>query len=282
MGQYSKDYLDEIKWKYKNKINVLRKNIIRMVPEEYQNILENYYCTTRKELSEYPYRSIERIIKIVLDGIKNEQEVEPEQFMAWHETRVFCPLCKEGNLNGTGLTVPVGLERHLKGYGNIQQCIVTEAAFDLARDIYYRDYKDKEEENNKIELEKRKNNEILFLVNPNDNPSLIESGLFLSEYRNPENLEWAFKRLEKMGFSKIKKDNVVSFQKDYENYVMFADPREVKRLTFELFIKPGKPLNKNKTTFKRLYGSNMYILDKWTKDLDKKVDERFIKAVGDV
>lgn len=62
--------------------------------------------------------------------------------------RVPCPLCgtgrepftnqeDEANTVGT-YSVPIGLERHLEGYGRIRQCPVMAAGRDLAREDWER------------------------------------------------------------------------------------------------------------------------------------------------
>lgn len=125
--------IDITKREYENKLYVLRRNILRMVPERFRSILEGYSSyETRDELGKYYYGSIDTIVDMVAEAIAEIHKDEPEAITSWEQDRVFCPLCKEGNQNGTGLTVPTGLERHLKGYGNIQQCIAMEAAYDLA------------------------------------------------------------------------------------------------------------------------------------------------------
>ena len=129
--------IDIMKREYEDKLYVLRRNILRMVPERFRSILEGYRSyETRDEFGKYYYGSIDTIVDMVAEAIAEIQKDKPEAITPWEQDRVFCPLCKEGNQNGTGLTVPTGLERHLKGYGTIQQCIATEAAYDLAREYF--------------------------------------------------------------------------------------------------------------------------------------------------
>ena len=125
--------IDIMKREYEDKLYVLRRNILRMVPEKFRTILEDYRSyKTKDELGKYYYGSISKIVDMVAEAVAEIRKDETETPILWQKDRVFCPLCGEGNQNGTGLTIPTGLERHLKGYGTIQQCIAMETAYDLA------------------------------------------------------------------------------------------------------------------------------------------------------
>ena len=53
--------IESIKEEYERKITILRRNILYMLPEEFQEILSDYYnCKTRKELYLYINNSIEK------------------------------------------------------------------------------------------------------------------------------------------------------------------------------------------------------------------------------
>lgn len=51
--------------------------------------------------------------------------------------RAYCPLCKEGSSAPyeKGFALPIGLERHLEGYGGMIRCVVFNAARRMAWNI---------------------------------------------------------------------------------------------------------------------------------------------------
>ena len=65
-----------------------------------------------------------------------------------------------------------------------------------------------------------------------------------------------------MEFIKSKEGNILSFVKDYGDFVMYADIR-AKRISFDVFVKPNTAHNKKKAKYKKLY-SNIHILDGWS------------------
>ena len=270
--------IESIKEEYERKITVLRRNILYMLPEEFQEILSDYYiCKTRKELYLYMNNSIEKITEAA-----EPLDIDKDEILFYlrrgNSERANCPLCRDTGSEGMGYSLPLGLERHLKGYGNMQQCIATKAIFDLATDYYDKHFKDKEEENKALHLKNRRQTETLFQIDPDEEPQLIDEYFYGENYRDAKGIEWAGERLIKMEFIKSKEGNILSFVKDYGDFVMYADIRAKKRISFDVFIKPNTAHNKNKAKYKKLY-SNIHILDGWSNDLTKKIDDRFQKLI---
>ena len=58
--------IESIKEEYERKITILRRNILYMLPEEFQEILSDYYkdCKTKNKLYLYINNSIEKITEV--------------------------------------------------------------------------------------------------------------------------------------------------------------------------------------------------------------------------
>jgi hypothetical protein len=65
-------------------------------------------------------------IKLIVESTKFEQE------NPYDNVRAVCPLCGHGSSDpyAKGFT-PTGLERHLEGFGNVQQCFIMSIAWEL-------------------------------------------------------------------------------------------------------------------------------------------------------
>jgi hypothetical protein len=189
-------------------------------------------------------------------------------------------LCGDGSQGpyDEGFALPEGLRRHLVGWGNTHQCRVTHAAFVLAKD-YWKTTIGEAERQQRIadseELERRKKTEVLFRVSPHEEPELIEGHCHFGERpRTPEELQWAENRLRELGFDILLDQRVKSYVKDYVEWIVYADLRFQKKITFCVY---SKPVNKRLRS-RSQYGS-FYVMDVWKNDLVEEFEERCRNAV---
>jgi hypothetical protein len=98
----------------------------------------------------------------------------------------------------------------------------------------YRQYErqSKEEENEA----RRAKGEALYRVAPGDEPKLIDQDLWGNEPpRTPESLAAIEARLHTFGFEKHVEGQVVSYERQYANFVLFADPRHEGKIKIQVF-----------------------------------------------
>ena len=140
----------------KREINQLRRTVLELARDQ-----ELVYEALEKAIGESePWVWQQQAVKTIIKRVTRGPLVKlpppkiyrhmPGVTMMGH-ARVPCPLCgagrepftnteDEANTIGT-YTVPIGLERHLEGYGRIRQCPVMAAARDLAREAWERKQK---------------------------------------------------------------------------------------------------------------------------------------------
>lgn len=102
-----------------------RQAIIELMPEDRQQILTSYYqAESRTDVHVWLSRIADQLVSKV------------EVFSSDGSDRAYCPLCGRGSsaAHDKGFSVPLGLTRHLTGWGNVAQCPVTKAAVGLAID----------------------------------------------------------------------------------------------------------------------------------------------------
>jgi hypothetical protein len=85
----------------------------------------------------------------------------------------------------------------------------------------------------------RKETELLFRLAPDGNGLLMDEGLY--EPRNHERLAWAEKRVcEDLKFTRVEEDRLVSYQRETDGVVIFADIRGEGRINFYVFDNGGR------------------------------------------
>jgi hypothetical protein len=99
----------------------LRCNLIHTAPYEFYEIIR-HANVLRDDLWRWEREAVAAIIE--------KAPVIPAATV-YHKDRAACPLCRDLPGMEDGFAMPVGLERHLTGYGNMQQCPVMRAAMDL-------------------------------------------------------------------------------------------------------------------------------------------------------
>lgn len=135
----------------KQEINQLRRTILELARDQ-----ELVYEVLEKGRGESePWIWQQRAVKAIIDRVTRGPLVQlpPPKFYRHMpgvttigHARVPCPLCGAGREPFTNqqdeahtigtYSVPIGLERHLEGYGRIRQCPVMAAARDLVREAW--------------------------------------------------------------------------------------------------------------------------------------------------
>jgi hypothetical protein len=233
-------------------------------------------CNSRKEAYEWRANTVQEIIDLA-------EEVTGEN--VWGQKiyygRAICPLCGDRPHDKHGYTIPEGLKRHLEGFGNMQQCSVMGNLFNMARECWNKKFIKKEHEDlikEREVKEQRLKSETLIQIAPGYPPELFDDswdyGSRSDQKQHLDRLIWAENRLNELGFSIQVLNNVKSFTKEYDEFVVFADPRRGGLINFSAF---KKPLPKKIT--KGIYSSTKYIgnfnfLDGWKHDLISKFEKR--------
>lgn len=192
-----------------------------------------------------------------------------------------CSLCQEGADSPLtpGFALPEGLRRHLSGYGNVNRCVVFDAAHLLVlegnREKFDRNDRDNESKK-ALEIQQRRETEILFQVAPYRNPELIES----TSYRSPrksEQLVWAENRLDLLGFEIQKNNNVWTHTKEVSDFIVYADIRSSRDIQFSVYSKQSLKKHEMAADYRRFN-----IPDTWKYDFQEKFRIRCEKAIEDL
>lgn len=257
--------------------------ILRLASKEFQEQLTSYRkCKSRSDT----YGWIKEVAEHVA---QNAEPIESESFLG--QERAYCPLCGDGVSNGyqKGFGLPVGLERHLIGWGNIRRCDVMEAAFRLAHDSWDSSFipAEKEAEAEKDALKvKRFATETVYVVELLGKPLLLDDlgWMMFKPARSldgdgPEGIKWAEQRLFALGFQFNVDGRIRSYTKSFadagENYEVYADPREVGAIRFKVF----KISSVRARSSKRPLGT-FDIRDKWKNDLSVKFESHVKQCIG--
>lgn len=92
------------------------------MPEDVQRILSAHYeCESYRDVRDWREWAVRKIVQRADTSTARHSSAGP---------RAVCPLCRESSRNRyvEGFALPVGLERHLTGYGQSYQCGVFRAA----------------------------------------------------------------------------------------------------------------------------------------------------------
>ncbi|MBY0559328.1 hypothetical protein [Hyphomicrobium sp.] len=180
-----------------------------------------------------------------------------------------------------GFAIPRGLIHHLTGFGNAHHCDVSEAAFRLGRKYVEREFGEAERTAQQAEdadkarvLAARRTTETLYKVHPFSPPELVDEGSrsWFGTCRAAEKISWAEARVISLGFSRHLDGNVLSLTLEREDHIIFADIRDEKKITFNIFKSPPKKS-------KRLKKGSFDFLDSIKHDLQSKFEERLSTAL---
>ena len=254
---------DEIR-QLKDELFFARLTIISLMPERQRRILESYSgCVTRDDTYRWENRIAEELLAMVA--------VIP----TFSGDRAYCPLCGEGSSSGydEGYSLPVGLTRHLTGWGRSRRCAVIAAAAALARDSWNFRFARAEQEQaaKKAELlVERKASELLFLLGPNSKPVLYDEGISSwHRLRNTDEMAWAEQRLNELGFKVSAVDRAKSYVDEQERYIVYADPRRKGEIALAAYARLAPTKAKGaRPRFKTL--GIFCIPDRWKNEIPKK------------
>lgn len=258
-----------------SELYVAYSEIVGLAPPEFSEVLSSYRkCASTGESFRWQHEVAEYVV---------ERVPTTSVRAAWDSNRANCPLCSRGSQGPyqEGFTVPLGLTRHLTGFGNTHQCVIMKAAANLAREYIEDKYgateraakMAAEEEKARLTAE-RKKTETLYKVHPFEPPDLIDGSYrsWFGDVRTPDRLGWALARAASLGFEKRAEANVLSLEKTSTDYLIFADIRSAKRISFHVFKLPLK----NRKTLRE---ASFYLLDSFRHDIEAKFEARLKEAI---
>jgi hypothetical protein len=256
-----------------------RRAVIRLMPEKVQEILYSYHrCTSRIEFHHWRSAVIDELVELA----------KPIPRHSPYDTdRAQCPLCGGSPENfyqpQQGFSLPVGLHRHLEGWGRVHQCDVTAAAFALGREWSHDKFHESEQRERveaACQLATRKATETLYLTGPNSEPELLAGQYQWRPVRNPGSLSWAEGRLDGLGFKKSVQDRVTSYTQEHSGVVVYADPREDGRLEFLVYRFPTAAAPRKSRREPNFEPRPRFtLMDSWKRDLKEKYSARLAQAV---
>lgn len=131
-------------------------------------------------------------------------------------------------------------------------------------------WRDRRERKVKAQQVIRRETELLFNMNPNKRPLLRDESLpgNATQWRSAESLRWAEERLTALGFQKLTRGKIVSYEQDLENGVLYADPRGEGRILVYLFC----PSEYQFSTYPNDH-RELPIPDTWKHDVEIKIVE---------
>lgn len=265
------------------------KRLERELDEAYEDILDMsgvrldfhgfFKCKDRVELGRWE-RSL---VDTALDAANPVNGTGIDQ----HSRYAFCPMCRAGvddyYTGERGFKFPIGLERHIEGWGSRPECAVYRAARRTAR-RYLRNQFMKQDEQAEWQAQQlrstRMASEDLYQVDPRRAPELLDAdGCSWRPARSPDGdeqfgLAWAMRRLELLGLKRRQTPKpsgggcVVSFVDEHPGYAVYGDPRSLGRTSFVVVkLKNGKPAPGRKNVFS---APKFELQDRWKNDLPKK------------
>jgi hypothetical protein len=208
-----------------------RHAIINLMARQKRDILMSFYrCESRTETYAWKQTIAEKLVGTA------------EVISFGSSKRAYCPLCGDGSSSGhePRYSLPLGLTRHLTGWGRSRECTVVAAALALARDYWNREFSPAERERDAKKTEllaTRRASERLFAIGPSKSPYLSDEGLAGGAPRTEEEATWAEQRLSGLGFRTVVVDRVVSYIDEHEQYVVYADPRAKGGINFAAYLR---------------------------------------------
>lgn len=256
-----------------------RHAILGLMSEPARDILSRYYqCASRAEVREWESKVVDQLVNLATP-LPPRSQYEGE--------RAYCPLCggsaQDIYNSQRGFSLPVGVERHLSGWGNTHQCDVTVAAFGLARDWArdkFQESERREEAEAQAQIAKRRATETLYRVGPDGEPELMGGRYQWRPVRDNKGLAWAEERLEELGFKITLDDRVKSYTQEHPGVIVYADPREEGRIEFRVYnfpLPPAPRKSRRRPDFRFI--PQFFLMDAWKNDLRQKYAARLAEAV---
>jgi len=277
--KFTSEYDGEIR-RLKDDLYQARRTIVCLMPEPVQEILDSYYrCTSRIELHQWESNVIDQLVELAKPVPRHT---------AYDTERAYCPLCggsaQSIYQSQQGFSLPIGLQRHLEGWGNTHQCDVTVAAFKLARDWAHDKFHEIEQQEHAeadAKFAARKATETLYRIDPHREPELMGGGYQWRPVRGHESLSWAEERLEELGFKKMQEDRVKSYTQEHPGVIVYADPREEGRIEFLVYPSPTPPAPRKSRREPNFAPRPQFtLMDAWKHDLQRKYSTRLEQAIA--
>lgn len=270
------DKRDALVTELKQQLWMARYALLRTLPEDSRRLLTSYHdCGTREESWHW--------LDQVAEAIVETARPLPETVQGWGGERGMCPLCGEGSDSycERGFKLPEGLRRHLVGFGNTHQCVFTETAYKLALDDWFNRFHEAEENQRverEVEKQQRRSTETTYQVDPFGPPKLMDEDVYSwNTARTKEQMLFVRKRLGNLGLKERLESNVEAWVDDRDNWIVYADPRQLGRIDFTVWKKP-LPKRQPVNSYKYRIGS-FHLLDSWKNDLKKKYEARLPRDV---
>ena len=250
-------------WRLERQLSEAREAVLCLLPRELVDLFEGFEKC--ESLSEYYDWNREVIAEVLSRAAVKE---------LYGGKIAYCPLCHGGSSGpyGGGFKYPLGLERHLTGYGNVKPCPVLSIALRPAREKKSELYQQEREAAANLKDERRLK-ETLYRISPFEDPVLIDEGLFLTKVRDSKELNWTIDRLKDLGFRQIVDERVRSYCYENETYLVYADPRATKKIEFRAFKKP-LPKEPRRNSRSTIPNKQFHILDSWKNNLKAKFLEK--------
>lgn len=91
-------------------------------------------------------------------------------------------------------------------------------------------------------------------------------------------MAWAEKRVAELGFQVKQEGRIKSYTLEMEGFVVYADPRDRRRIEFSVLKKPLPKPRRRRGPVLRMF-PRFHILDSWKNDIRGKFKKRLAEAV---
>ena len=246
--RYHWESTEDIIKRLESELYSARSIILNLLPMELHELLSSYYsCQSITESKQWERMVIEKLLDYVAEKFTDNEDIIPYNPRMRRE-RAKCPLCGSGPQGGyeESFAFPEGLRRHFEGYGNTMSCSVLEHIHSMAREYFRHTFAEQvriEKEQASAILKARRENENLYVVEPDSEPKLIDeiSSCFLyGTCRDEEQLKWAEVRLKDLGVEKIVDGRVISYVYSDDEICVYANPLKQKNIGFQAYKVPLK------------------------------------------
>ncbi len=227
----------------------LARIVLRGVPPAFKQAFDDVSQSRSLEEWELAYEGLLYLVMAVASDFPDHRE-------ALGGVRAWCPLCGLGatsNYSRPGFSLPEGLERHLRGFGNTYRCDVIRAlditSEDLKHSMAGALHDEQDPSSAPIRsVSQRMAEEILYQRGARQSPVLVDTGLPPRQVRGPKEIAWAERRLKEMGFSRSgRHSNVVCWVKTHPSdpsVTIYADVRRKGHTVFRVYqgrqpLRPG-------------------------------------------
>jgi len=119
--------------------------------------------------------------------------------------------------------------------------------------------------------QKRKENEPVYIFSTDDTGYLVEESIGKKNVRNEEEWQFAEERLRILGFQRNDINKKISYTRNINDIVIYADPRRKGKITFHFY-----KMNNKKSRYASM---NYEILDAWKNNLEEKLQKALEECI---